>query len=96
MPYIDGGCFAVRAELIRRIPIHNDLVWGEGEDVEWSRRLLMSGKITEISVSSFAISQTDKTRLYGRWGHTVLYRFAFNIHTFILKRLFVLVKNLKA
>jgi len=74
IPYIDGGVFVIRRELALKIPIHETIAWGEGEDVEWSKRLLNSGNTLELCLGSVAISQTCKATTYFNYGHFQTYR----------------------
>ncbi len=37
--YYSGAYFCVKRHVIKYIPLNEDRVWGQGEDVEWCRRL---------------------------------------------------------
>lgn len=36
--YISGGYWVAKKEFMSRFPLNESLAWGQGEDVEWSRR----------------------------------------------------------
>jgi hypothetical protein len=72
-PFIDGALFCIRKKLFQQIPLSVDVGWGEAEDVEWARRLLMSGKLLELCLDAQAISLVNKTNYYYRWGHLLAY-----------------------
>jgi hypothetical protein len=73
-PYIDGGLFCVRRSLALEIPLSETIAWGEGEDAEWSLRLLGAGHVLELAEGAHADSLTCKTARYARWGHLAAYR----------------------
>lgn len=73
-PYIDGGLFCVRRSLALAIPLSETVAWGEGEDAEWSLRLLGDGNVLELADNAHADSLTCKTARYARWGHLAAYR----------------------
>lgn len=37
--YINGNYWVAKKSLMERVPLNEDLCWGEGEDLEWSNRL---------------------------------------------------------
>ena len=41
--YLTGGAFVAKRKVLITIPFSEDLLIGEGEDVEWSKRLVASG-----------------------------------------------------
>jgi hypothetical protein len=73
-PYIDGGLFCVRRSLAVEVPLSDTVAWGEGEDVEWSLRVMGSGHVLELADDAHADSLTCKTMRYARWGHLAVYR----------------------
>lgn len=73
-PYVDGGLFCVRRSLALEVPLSSSVAWGEGEDAEWSLRLLHGGRLLEIALDAHADSLTCKTARYARWGHLAAYR----------------------
>lgn len=73
-PYIDGGLFCVRRSLALAVPLSETVAWGEGEDAEWSLRLMGDGKLLELAEDAHADSLTCKTGRYARWGHLAAYR----------------------
>ena len=72
-PYIDGALFCSRRSLFQEIQISGNIAWGEGEDVEWCRRLLLSGYLIELCENATAKSVVNKTKHYYRWGHMPFY-----------------------
>ena len=75
-PYIDGGLFCVRRKLALSVPLHDRVAWGEGEDAEWSLRLLNMGHLIELAANPHAAadSSTCKTTRYARYGHLIGYQ----------------------
>lgn len=63
-PYIDGGLFMARTELLRQVPINPQLAWGEAEDTEWCARLHAAGSLVDIDPSVLATSQSFKSPGY--------------------------------
>jgi hypothetical protein len=72
-PFIDGGLFCTRKTLFQQTPLSEAIAWGEGEDVEWARRLLISGSLLELCLDSRALSLVNKSNYYNRWGHLPAY-----------------------
>jgi hypothetical protein len=68
-PYIDGGLFCIRRKLAQRVSLSGTVAWGEGEDAEWSLRLLHEGKLLELAPDVHADSLTCKTKRYAKNGH---------------------------
>lgn len=68
-PYIDGALYCINKTLALAHPLSETIAWGEAEDVEWCHRLLSQGKILELNLNSDAISMTNKTNHYYKWGH---------------------------
>jgi hypothetical protein len=60
MPYVDGGIFCCSKRQFMECPLGEDIAWAEGEDVEWCRRMYISGKLIELAPGSKALSQTSK------------------------------------
>lgn len=75
-PYVDGGLFCVKKSLFISIPLSETVAWGEGEDVEWCRRLLIQGKIVELADKATAKSLVDKLNDYTKFGHIMPIRLA--------------------
>jgi hypothetical protein len=50
--YISGGYWVAKKRVMEEFPINEDLCWGQGEDVEWSERVLKkcSYKMNPLSV----------------------------------------------
>jgi len=44
--YIPGGYWIARKEFMRLNPLNEELCWGEGEDVEWSKRIRNNARYT--------------------------------------------------
>ena len=59
-PYIDGGVFAVFADVYRGTPLAPELAWGEGEDIEWCSRLHSAGRLVDLEPQALAVSQSFK------------------------------------
>lgn len=72
-PLVDGALFCTRKSLYLAHPLSDVVAWGEGEDVEWCRRLLMAGKLLELCVDAQARSLVNKANYYNRWGHLPAY-----------------------
>lgn len=64
LPFIDGGLFIARTELLRQVPINPDLAWGEAEDIEWCARLHAAGALVDLAPAVLAISQSFKSPAY--------------------------------
>jgi hypothetical protein len=73
-PFIDGALFCTRKTLFQQIQLSDVIAWGEGEDVEWARRLMMSGKLLELCIDAQALSLVNKSVYYNRWGHLASYK----------------------
>lgn len=73
-PYIDGGLYFTMRGLINEIPLSESVAWGEGEDVEWARRIIQSGRLLELSLSANADSNVSKMPRYSKAGHLNSYR----------------------
>jgi hypothetical protein len=50
--YISGGFWVAKKRIMEEYPINEDLCWGQGEDVEWSERVLKkcSYKMNPLSI----------------------------------------------
>lgn len=59
-PMIDGGLFIVRRSLAIKVPLNNDLAWGEAEDTEWCARLHAGGALVDLAPEALALSQSMK------------------------------------
>jgi len=44
--YISGAYWVSKKSIMEEFPLNEDLVWGEGEDVEWSKRVRKTKKFT--------------------------------------------------
>ena len=42
--YISGAYWVAKKYVMQECPLDNNLVWGQGEDVEWSKRVLLDKK----------------------------------------------------
>lgn len=60
MPYIDGGLFIAKRDVLDKVPLNPALAWGEAEDVEWCSRLFVEGFLMDLDPSAWAVSQTYK------------------------------------
>lgn len=67
-PFVDGGLFCIKKSLALSVPISESIAWGEGEDLEWCRRLLMEGRVLELCINAGSVSLVDKSNLYSKWG----------------------------
>ena len=38
--YVSGTYWVAKKEIMTKFPLNEDFVWGEGEDIEWSKRVL--------------------------------------------------------
>jgi hypothetical protein len=41
--YISGGYIFARKKVLQNVPLNEDLVWGDAEDLEWSERVIGAG-----------------------------------------------------
>ena len=83
MPYVDGGLFCINTKFVKNNRLCEALAWGEAEDVDWSRRLIYDGFISELCTKSVAISQTCKISRYEKYGHSKLYKLISNLKQII-------------
>ena len=44
--YLSGGYWVAKKHVMERFPLDEKLAWGEGEDVEWSKRVRQQYKFT--------------------------------------------------
>jgi hypothetical protein len=58
---IQGNYACVKRELYLQHPLNENLLWGQAEDVEWSRRVV---PISKIDINPNCIIQYIKTRPY--------------------------------
>lgn len=89
-PYIDGGVFACRTEVLKRIPLSPHLAWGEAEDLEWCSRLHAEGVLVDLEPGALALSQSFKWKRsmlkYGKfWSKTTWGRDKIKLIIFYLK-----------
>ncbi|MBL6081088.1 hypothetical protein JMJ56_24070 [Belnapia sp. T18] len=64
-PYIDGGVFMVRRDVHAACPLHDEVAWDEGEDLEWSHRLLAAGFLLDLAPDAAARSSVNNLRSTG-------------------------------
>jgi len=59
--YISGGYWVAKKQLMEEEPLNENLVWEQGEDYEWSERVLWSGKYNyKMNVHSTVQTLKDK------------------------------------
>ena len=61
-PYVDGGAFAVSARVFEACPLHDGLLWGDCEDVEWSFRAQALGFAIDMCPRMVALNTVSKVR----------------------------------
>jgi len=74
--YFSGAYWVAKRDTMRAIPLDENLVWGEGEDVEWSRRfrekhefrmnpysaVRVFGKMKDVIFSEFPVNRLNSFR----------------------------------
>ena len=58
--FVDGGAFYVTRPVFEACPLHEQIAWEEGEDVEWCGRAFALGFLVDTAPASGAVSQTNK------------------------------------
>lgn len=58
--FVDGGAFYVTRPVFEACPLHDQIAWEEGEDVEWCGRAFSMGFLVDLAPASGAVSQTNK------------------------------------
>lgn len=58
--FVDGGAFYVTRTAFKACPLHEEVAWEEGEDVEWCGRAFAQGLLVDLALESGALSQTNK------------------------------------
>ena len=53
--YISGAYFVAKKDFMTSYPLNENLLWGESEDVEWSKRVR--------NITNFSINQKSSVRL---------------------------------
>lgn len=66
--FVDGGAFYVTKDLAEQCPLHDQIAWNEGEDVEWCGRAFAAGFLIDLAPDSPAYSQTNKLNPRPRLG----------------------------
>lgn len=59
-PYIDGGLFITRRDLLLSIPLDARLAWFDGEDVDWCRRVRGEGLLVDLAWEATASTAGNK------------------------------------
>ncbi len=65
--YISGGYVILKKEILEKVPMNEDLTWGQGEDIEWSNRLAKSGYLYNFNDDMHVICQKP-----GKWKLTIM------------------------
>ena len=68
--YLDGGLYILKKSVWKSVPWNSKLLWGEGEDLDISRRFYENGYVSRINI--FSICNTLK------WNHGKFKLFEFN------------------
>lgn len=66
--FVDGGAFYLTRPVFEACPLHPEIAWEEGEDVEWCGRAFACGFLVDIAPDSGALSQTNKLRDWSKLG----------------------------
>ncbi len=88
-PFIDGGVYFARKDVLDACPLHANVAWGEAEDNEWCARAQVNGYLIDMAPKALAISTTSKLRDPGQRSPrtTFLMRSAFRQVTGLRYRL---------
>ena len=62
--YISGSYWVAKKSVMQQFPLNEDLVWGQGEDVEWSKRVRSVYNFTMNQNSSVFILKSGKDRAF--------------------------------
>ena len=54
--YVSGGYWVAKKEVMQETPLNEDVVWGEGEDVEWSDRIRNKYKYAMNTLSAVELT----------------------------------------
>lgn len=60
--YLSGSYYVIKKEIASMYPLHEHLCWGEGEDVELSKRLISHGILLQCNPYSTVQLQKDKSK----------------------------------
>jgi hypothetical protein len=66
--FVDGGAFFVTRPVFDACPLHPQIAWEEGEDVEWCGRAFAQGFLVDLAPGSGAVSQSNKLGDWSRLG----------------------------
>lgn len=66
--FVDGGAFYVTKPVFEACPLHHEIAWNEGEDVEWCGRAYADGFVSELAIGSDAVSATSKLGDWSKLG----------------------------
>lgn len=61
-PYVDGGAFAVSVRVFEACPLHDGLLWGDCEDVEWGFRAQTLGFAIDMCPRMEVLNTVSKAR----------------------------------
>jgi hypothetical protein len=59
-PYIDGGLFIARRDILLNVPLDANLGWAEGEDSDWCRRVRAAGFLVDLAHEAGATTDNNK------------------------------------
>lgn len=59
-PYIDGGLFIARRDILLSVPLDGNLGWSEGEDSDWCRRVRAAGFLVDLAHEATATTDNNK------------------------------------
>ena len=62
--YVSGGMIIAKRNVLLDVPLNEDLVWGQAEDVEWSERLVAKYPLTFNPYSFNGIQKPGKWHCY--------------------------------
>lgn len=62
--YISGGMIVAKKEVLKNIPLNEELTWGQAEDIEWSERLSTKYGLTFNPYSSCSLQKPGKWHVY--------------------------------
>jgi GT2 family glycosyltransferase len=65
--YYSGAYFCVKRRVLRDVPIDEDRLWGQGEDVEWCRRVWQSYGDRSFSFNPYSVTRFLKQKERPPW-----------------------------
>jgi hypothetical protein len=70
--YYSGAFFCAKKEVLEKVPLNEDLVWGESEDIEWSRRMYLEYGENAFACNVHASAFLLKKKEHAPWENLSL------------------------